>query len=247
MLLASLTGMVSCSHPSQDLHVRAALGGAALTDIEVHILPFNPDRLLDSLESAADAPKPSFPELEASLRSYRRRTNGEFEEAGQEWNATRDSVEDLSRRLSEIDRASGRYRMLYREFRELYSRLLRRGAERDAAIRSLTVRDRDLGRRAGAAADSIRLWEARNLREYPRLAGERLEDLGRPGTTVVTDERGGAVLSLAPGRWWLLAKMKHPENPFLEYHWNEPIHTRGWMKLVVVPLDDLNARLRFRH
>lgn len=239
--------MVSCSHPSQDLHVRAALGGAALTDLEVHILPFDPDELLDSLESAAAVPKPSFPELEASLRSYQRRTNEEFAEVSETWHSTRDSVEDLSRRLLEIDRASARYRARYRDFRELYSRLMRRGAERDATIWSLTAQDRDLAGRAGAAADSIRLWEASNLREYPRLASERLEDLGRPAATVVTDEEGGALLSLAPGRWWLLAKMKHPANPFLEYHWNQPIHTRGWMKLAVVPLDDHNARLRFRH
>ncbi len=238
---------MSCSHPSQDLHLRAALGGAALTDLEVHILPFDPDELLDSLERAAAAPKPSFPELETSLRSYTRRTDVEFAEASETWNSTRDSVADLSRQLLEIDRASALYRARYRDFRELYSRLMRRGAERDATIRSLTAQDRHLAGRAGAAADSIRLWEARNLREYPRLASERLEDLGRPATTAVTDEEGGAVLSLAPGRWWLLAKMKHPENPFLEYHWNQPIHTRGWMKLAVVPLDDHNARLRFRH
>ncbi len=245
--MASLIGMVSCSHPSQDLHIRAALGGTALTDLEIHILPFDPDELLDSLESAADAPKPSFPELEASLRTYRRRTDGEFADASETWHATRDSVEDLSRQLFEIDRASALYRARYRDFRELYSRLMRRGAERDVAIRSLTAQDRQLAGRAGAAADSIRLWEARNLREYPRLASERLEDLGRPAATVVTDEEGGALLGVAPGRWWLLAKMKHPENPFLEYHWNELIHTRGWMKLAVVPLDDHNARLRFRH
>ncbi|MCH7876568.1 MAG: hypothetical protein IH965_14895, partial [Gemmatimonadetes bacterium] len=61
-----------------------------------------------------------------------------------------------------------------------------------------------------------------------------------------TDANGRADFVLEPGRWWLVLRVPHSENPFLEYRWEVPLVVRGHRPLRV-PIFDNNVEIRWRH
>src|SRR5947208_16326571 len=88
------------------VRIRASLpSGVPAEGLEVSALPFDADRLLDSLASVAEAPKPSFPDLEQRLRAYRRPGRPLAEQnLPAAWLAIRDSVARLAREWRREDR-----------------------------------------------------------------------------------------------------------------------------------------------
>jgi hypothetical protein len=62
----------------------------------------------------------------------------------------------------------------------------------------------------------------------------------------ITGSDGSAVLTLNPGRWWIIVRHTHPENPFQEYFWNVSVRVTGLTPLVV-PLSARNVTERWRH
>jgi hypothetical protein len=61
----------------------------------------------------------------------------------------------------------------------------------------------------------------------------------------VTDAEGWLTLSLHRGAWWLDARLEHPENPFAEYVWEQPVVMAGLP--FRVPLWEHTARITWRH
>ncbi len=53
-------------------------------------------------------------------------------------------------------------------------------------------------------------------------------------------------LNLEPGRWWILARTRVPDNPFLERRWNVPV-TLNRLLGVHLPLWERTTVLRWRH
>lgn len=211
------------------------------------MFPFDPDAIIDSLAELAPVPEPSFPELEIELHEYQPRPDSQLNSISAPWAATRDSLEMLSAALSGMDRTNTQYRRLYRDFRDLYSRLMQRGAAREASIRELLSDDADLARRAESAADSVRSWEAAHLVAYSSIVGERIREFGWSPEPMTTDSTGRIDIALPPGSWWILARRRHPTNPYLEYYWHQAVHSSRWVRIMIVTLDQDNALLRWRH
>lgn len=220
--------------------------GRPIAELDVVALPFDPDSILDSLTAAAATPPPEFPELQQEMRTYLPPQEDPYEELNRPWLLLRDSVEALSDSLLAMDRAAPSYSAAYARFRTLYGRLSERAAERDRALRSVNGDRVALARRAAAAADSLRSWEYTAFAAYPELAGEAVVKSGREVVEGVTDEDGVAILELAPGRWWLIARAPDQENPFMEYYWNVPATVTRVLP-IRVPLTPENGVRRWRH
>lgn len=236
----------ACSDPSRVV-IEASLGDRPLEGLEVAVLPFNPSRVLDSLARSASVERPDFSELEAALLSYRLQDPVRFQASLAAWLAARDSVARLSDSLSTTgSRTDPAYRREYQRFRRAYAELLRAAGQHEGAIRELVEGDLELARQAAAAADSLRTWELEALLDYPLAAERALRDTGREGYWLETDHDGSAELTLAPGDWWVLARLPHPENPFAEYRWNVPL-SAAWGLPLKAPLDSLNASLKWRY
>ncbi|MDH3289745.1 MAG: hypothetical protein OEO20_14290 [Gemmatimonadota bacterium] len=230
-----------------EILVRAAWeDGRPVPELDITALPFDPDRLLDSLAAIAPNPRPSFTELEQELRAYARPTDDPYEELNRPWRALRDSVVALSDSLFATDREAPHYAAMYERFRRSYARLADRAAERDAAMRQLGASDLGLARRAQAAADSLRRWEYEAYEGYADAAAAAIAHAGARVVETSTDGEGRAVLGVEPGRWWLVARLPDPDNPFLEYYWSVAV-TVTRLVPVRIPMDPGTGERRWQH
>ena len=99
--------------------------------------------------------------------------------------------------------------------------------------------DRELALRAGAAADSLRRWEAEAYRAWRSLVAEYDE------IRITTDSLGRAQVYLEAGTWWLVARHTDPENPFMEFAWHVPVVVSSIVP-VATHLSDHNVTLQWR-
>lgn len=208
---------------------------------EVVIVPVDPQALFDSLTAAARTPPPRFPELEEAMQGFRRREQPAVGNSG--WQATRDSVEALADSLRGADRRTPEYRNAYGRLRGLYDRLGQRTAARDRATRS---EYRELADQAALASEAMRRWERSAYGGYDSLLARRIARTGQQGMRAVSDSTGSIRVDLAPGRWWLRARRRLRDNPFLERVWNVPVTTNRLVP-VRVRLTVDNAQLEWRH
>lgn len=230
------------------VHFRVLLpSGVPVASLEISALPFDADRVLDSLARVADSPKPSFPDLEERIRNYQRPERGIPEgNSTTAWLAVRDSVARLARELSHQDRRAAGYRESYARFRQLYARYTAREADREKQVQGFFAGDRTLAEAATHASDSLRAWEQNAYHDFPAIAEDRVAQLRREVARTETDSLGRADIELANGDWWVTARVLDPENPFKEYHWNMAVSVRAGLPMGL-PLMRANASERWRH
>jgi hypothetical protein len=228
-----------------EVHAVSEIGGP-LAELEVRALPFDPDRILDSLGRVALAPRPRFHTLESEMAVYRRPSTEALESLGVEWRTTYDSVVRLADSLRSVSSQSAGYATAYDGLRRLYQRLAQRASDRDAEFQERIGDDRELAVRAGAAADTLRAWEREAYAAFPALADSAVARSGRPPRQARTDAGGHLVLTLEPGSWWLIARREKPENPFIEYYWKVGIVLSPVGPKAVPILPD-NRVTRWRH
>lgn len=243
---AAMSATLGCEARQPNVVVRTELAEVPLADLEIVALPFNPNRILDSLAALAPEPRPQFGELEQELTAFIPPDERRYADATAPWRLLRDSVRLLGDSLRQLDRRTAHYARMYDRFRELYGRLAERTADRDRLLRELMAEDRTLAARAREAAEALRAWEAQAYAAFPAAAEAAILHAGRPGHETHTDSVGVARLSLEPGRWWVVARTPDPRNPFLEYVWNQEVTLAAWLP-VAIPLTEHSAERRWRH
>ena len=229
----------ACAGTQGTVELRADFEPASLHNHEFVALPYDPELILDSLERASSEPRPQFPELEAELMGFQRSNPDSIAEFRAGWIDTRNEVARLADSLNEIGRAAPGYAAAYARFRAAYAVLARTEAGLEREMRNELAEDRELARRAAAAADSVRRWERKAYRDFAHLTDAFDE------VRVTTDGTGKARVELATGRWWIVAHAADRENPFLEFSWNIPIVVSAVVP-VVVPVASHNVTLRWR-
>lgn len=245
--LAVGVGTVACSTEESHLEISAYLAASGpIPDLEVTALPFDLTRILDSLSSASPTPRPLFDDLEAEMSVYSRPEVEQLREIGTAWRITRDSVKALADSLNRVSPESPGYGQAYERLRQQYRRLAQRAVERDREFRDQVGEDRELALRATTAADSLRAWERTAYADLPVLADSALANSGRSIVTGVSDEHGHLELHLAPGHWWLVARLPDLHNPFMETVWNVPIVVTA-LGPFKIPLDDETSATQWRH
>jgi hypothetical protein len=247
---ALLVAQAACADQAALVVRLDRLSGVPAAGGEITVLPVSPDALLDSLASASLVPRPTFPDLEAAMRSFRQR-DGVPDSAGAQsataaWQAVRDSLEALGATLRSMDRASLAYREAYERLRGLYDRLGQRAAARDRALQGGLAPERELARRAERAADSLRRWEQAAYADFPARLADAVRRSGRDVQQRTTDSTGAVRFAVPPGRWWIQARMRDPDNPFLERYWAVPV-TVTRLVPVAVPLGAATGQVRWRH
>jgi hypothetical protein len=238
---------LACSGRAVPIDVHVALADTEpLVGVEVTALPYDPQRLLDSLAAADSTHRPDFSALEAELLAFRRPPAPTTDDAADSaWRAIQDTVKRLADSLGRVDRRSPGYATAYARFRRLYGRMMERSGARDAEIRSLTADVRSLGERAGRAADSLRAWERGAYAGFDSAVARAVAASGRAPAMTETDADGTARFELPAGAWWLVLRRPHPDNPFAEYEWDVPLVVAGLP--FRVGLTQKTASLVWRH
>jgi hypothetical protein len=246
-IAALVSAAAACSRSETHVGVVAfSEEGGGIPDLEVTALPFDADGILDSLAAAHPAARPVFPDLEHEMLTYSRPEATQLHEIGAAWRATRDSVAILADSLNRVSPNSPGYAAAYERLRQQYRRLAQRAVERDREFREEIGEDRNLARRASAAADSLRAWERSAYADFAMLADTALARSGRNPQSGITNEHGHAQLALEPGAWWLMARLPERGNPFVERYWNVPMVVSPFGPRRV-PLSKVNSSRRWRH
>ncbi len=173
------------------------------------------------------------------MRDYERRDPDSIAGAHSGWASGRQAVAELGDSLNAAGRGAPGYAAAYARFRAAYNALAREEADLEARMRRELGGDRELARRAAAAADSLRRWEQDAFRDFAALTDPL------PAVRLRTDHDGRIRISLPTGRWWLVARLEDPDNPFLELAWNVPVVVSGFVP-IVAPLSGRNVTLRWR-
>lgn len=228
----------ACGHEGK-VELRVSLDHVPLAGLEIVALPYDADRILDSLEQAATTPRPDFSDLEAELRTYQRKDPDSITALSSEWAEARRAVADLADTLHGMERGSAEYAEAYGRFRTAYDALSREEAGLEGRMRRELGSDRELALRTAAAADSLRRWEESAYRDFPGLVAEH------EGVTLTTDSLGRVHATLEPGPWWFVARRPDPENPFMEFIWRVPVVVSSLVP-VTTPLSNHNVTFRWR-
>jgi len=243
--LAVAGALSACADRPTSVAVRVTLDGMPVPGLDVIAYPFDPDRILDSLAAAFPEPRPDFTSLERELLAFSPPQPPAEDTAEVGWRATRDSVVALADSLNAVDRRAAGYGDAYHRFRQLYMHLVQRSATRESARRADLDPVRELARRAGRAADSLRSWERRAYAGFDSAVA-RLVATGLPAPVLTTTEADGWLeLELAPGAWWLEARLPQRDNPFGEYVWSVGLVSAGLP--FRLPMTEETATLAWRH
>lgn len=245
LALVSL-GCAGCGSVKPSVDFQATVAEAPVPTLSIALLPFDPQRILDSLAAAAATREPTFGNLEVELRAYEAPSEAALQAAAAPWRVLRDSLGAVADSLNNLSSGSAQYTGLLRRLRRMQQRLTPLAAQRDSMLAGLIGGHRELARRARAAAESLRAWEEAAFANYEIVAQQAQERSGREAMTITTDSAGVAHVELQPGAWWAVARWPDPVNPFLEYTWNVGFTVTGWLP-TQVPLLEQNAWHRWRH
>lgn len=219
---------------------------ALLEDIEVRLLPYDRDRVFDSLTQAAPTPEPVIPDEIVAARE-------EIAELQREWNAKeafvadlREQIKDLDEQIQGLNPAMNDYKRIYDQLAPMIDGLPAHEAESEALFESFnalqTANIDQINDIRGQQED----WERQAFRDVGDVIDGIIEVSGLEQLWDTTGaegepEQGVAVFAnVAAGEYWVYARF---ELPYDELYWNVPITvTRG--EPVIVRLNRANAILR---
>jgi hypothetical protein len=249
LLLITVTGaslLTACGDAELTVHALqadAADSGAeahALRDLPVRLLPYDRDALFDSLQAAHPTPQPAIPDTLLKLREAMAAAHAEWSQAEHRWGIMRDSLATISKEIEGLSRASGQYRVLYRDFERLAPLEESLSKQNDAAFSRFT----GLQSQVTSRSEEVRLlreeWEDEVYAPVDQWIFARLKDLGRKELADTTTAAGTAQFKAAPGQWWITARY---DLPYEELYWNIPVDLqRG--DPIEVRLTRANAQVR---
>ncbi len=217
-------------------------GGDArlLEDIEVRILPYDRDRVFDSLTQAAPTPEPQIPPELLAARD-------DIAEAQRAWSAAstreaelRDTILKLRSKLDELNPAMNDYKELFLQVDPMITEF--EGLEGE--VQSLFETFNDLQQANLERMDAVRIqqenWANQAFSDIGDVIAARIDASGLEEVADTTGVQGAALVEVAPGQYWVYARY---ELLYDELYWNVPVTVeRG--DPVVVRLTRANAERR---
>ncbi|MEX0907114.1 MAG: hypothetical protein WD054_02200 [Gemmatimonadota bacterium] len=211
-----------------------------LGGLPLQVLPYDRDAVFDSLQSAYSTPEPEIPAQLSLLQDSIATANQAWTQATADWNAARDSLQQLNSRLQGMSRASGDYIVLYRQVNELFAEVDRAEGTMDREFARFTSLQ---GRYTAQAEETQRTreqWGDAAFADADVALGERLKASRRRELADTTDANGLARLTgLKSGQWWIHARY---ELPFDELYWNVPVTVEGDVVQVLLTRETAEVR-----
>ena len=216
----------------------------ALSDIEVQLIPFDRDAVFDSMTTAYGTPEPEIPQELIDARAEVQAAQAEWDEATRNWATIRDTLQTISEVLETLNRGSGDYVVLFREFNEWDGQLAAAEREQERTFGIFT------GLQEGTirSSDSVRVlqdnWADDAFAGVGTVFTEKQSVLGLDWVMDTTDANGVARggLMVKPGQYWVYARY---EMAYTELYWNVPITVEGGEPLTV-SLTRSNAQERIK-
>jgi hypothetical protein len=212
-----------------------------LANLQVRLLPYDRDALFDSLAATHSAPEPQVPDTIFQLQQQVIEQQQEWQRALSRWSALRDSLETMSRRMQRLDRGSGEYFALFREFNDLADEVDRLDQQSNQAFQRFTTLQTRLNQEAREIQIQRELWADEAYAPIDSIIEVRVSERGRAEQVDTTGANGVARFrNVRPGNWWIYTRY---DRQFDELYWNVPIQVeRG--EDVQLRLTEQNAEAR---
>lgn len=211
--------------------------GVALGNLPVRLLPYDRDALFDSLAQAHPTPEPQIPDTIFELQNTVIERYREWQTALGRWSTLRDSLETISRRMNRLDRGSGEYFALFRDFNELADEVERLDGRSNTAFQQFTSLQNRLNQEAREIQIQRELWAEDAFAPVDSIIEARLSQRGVTEHVDTTAGNGVARFrNVRPGRWWVYARY---DRQYDELYWNVPVE--------VTRDEDLEIRLTERN
>lgn len=232
LLLITITGtsfLAACGDAEIIVHAQqsgAAEEGSeptAIRDLPIRLLPYDRDAIFDSLAAAHPVPQPEIPDTLMKLRDAMAQAYNEWNETEHRWATVRDSLIKLNETMKGLSRASGEYRVLYREFQELEPLEGQLNRRKDAAFARFTELQSEVVKQSEEVRLLREAWEDEAYASVDMIIFETLKQLGRPELADTTRATGSVRLKAKPGKWWVTARY---ELPYEELYWNIPVELK---------------------
>ncbi len=203
-----------------DPNVEGARMIRPIADLEVQIIPFDRDLVFDSLEAAFPTPEPEIPADLLAAQEEIAAAQSEWNAAEATWGNGRARLQELLDEMEPLNRAEGRYAVLFREYQDVEASVARAERVKDQAFRRFT----DLQEGYNLRRDSMNIirdqWGDDAFASSFDVFAIKVRESGREILADTTDAQGFAVVEVPPGNWWVHAFY---DQAFSELYWNIPI------------------------
>jgi hypothetical protein len=239
--------MAGCSEPQliaeASLERENAGETLVLSDLPIHLLPYDRDAIFDSLEAAFSTPQPEIPPHVREQQERAQAAQKLWRDAEARWIELRDSLGTLSAQLAQLQnggrRGTPEWEAAFSQFGTLEREERRVNREVDAAFRAFD----EIQQSMMASADSVRLlleeWEEAAFAAYETVVANKLRESGQNERVETTNASGLTHFDVPEGRWWVHTRYGLP---YEELYWNIPLQISG--DSTHIKLDRSNAEMR---
>lgn len=213
----------------------------ALGSMPVRLLPYDRDELFDSLTQAYPEPEPQLPDSIAELQDRVIERYADWQEAQNRWGVVRDSLQQISDRMNQMDQGSGEYFALFQDFNDLEGELDQLSDASDAAFEEFTTLQSRLNNQSQEIRLAQQAWADEAFAPVDSIIAARVEETGLEERVDTTNAQGIVRFNnVKPGQWWVHARF---DRGFDELYWNEPIDVaRGEQTEVQLTHDNAEVR-----
>ena len=213
----------------------------ALSSLPVRLLPYDRDALFDSLAQAYAEPEPQLPDTMFELQQRVAERQREWQQANNRWLSLRDSLRTILDRMNRMDRSSGEYLVLFRDYDDMETEVNQLQRQADEAFRDFEQLQNRLSEQSQEIRAARRVWSDEAYAPVDSIIRARMEAMGREELADTTSAQGTARFrGVKSGRWWVHTRY---DRQFDELYWNEPVDVeRG--EEITVRLTEENAEVR---
>jgi hypothetical protein len=235
---ADVTVLVQLESAAVEGEEQRALGLGAMP---VRLLPYDRDALFDSLAQAHPTPEPQIPDTVFALQQQVGEQYREWQQALGRWGVLRDSLAVISNRMQRLDRGSGAYLVLFRDFNDLADEVDEMERRSNRAFTEFTSLQTRLTQEAREIQLERELWADEAFAPVDSIIRARLDQRGGQEHVDTTTAQGVARFrNVRSGRWWIYTRF---DRAFDELYWNVPIDVdRG--SEIEIRLTEQNAEVR---
>lgn len=214
----------------------------ALGDLPVRLLPYDRDAIFDSLKAAYPEPEPEIPDSIQALQNRVIAEQKQWKQAENRWLTLRDSLKTLSQKMAGMNKSSGQYFAMFRDFNDLDDQVSGLEKQSNAAFTEFTTAQNRLNEQAREIRLAKQAWADEAYAPIDSIINAKLENLGLQEYADTTNADGAAFFKDIPeGKWWVYARY---ERQFDELYWNVPIDVQGGKEPTQVQLTEQNAEVR---
>jgi hypothetical protein len=193
----------------------------AIGNLPIRLLPYDRDALFDSLARAHPVPEPEVPDTIFELQNRVIERQRDWQTALARWSALRDSLETISNRMARMNRGSGEYFALFRDFNDLADEVEQLDRRSNEAFREFTTLQTRLNQEAREIQIQRSLWADEAFAPVDSIIQSRLDQRRVTEHTDTTGANGVVRFrNIRPGRWWVYSRY---DRQFDELYWNVPI------------------------